>query len=129
MSVYEYVLQQQPQPSSLNDLEVHECNEALLSNGMRVMEQNFFFSSFRSLKVLRIARKVIILDRNRFVSCVVGSRMANFFMEMFVNSEFQMSSCCTRFITCQPPILNSESTNSFCISFHDLQVFSSDQDS
>ena len=123
MSVYEYVLQQQPQPSSLNDLEVHECNEALLSNGMRVMEQNFF-SSFRSLKVLRIARKVIILDRNRFVFCVVGSRVANFFMEMFVNSEFQMSSCCTRFITCQPPILNSESTNSFRISFHDLQVFS-----
>ena len=123
MSVYEYVLQQQPQPSSLNDLEVHECNEALLSNGMRVMEQ-IFFSSFRSLKVLRIARKVIILDRNRFVFCVVGSRVANFFMEMFVNSEFQMSSCCTRFITCQPPILNSESTISFRISFHDLQVFS-----
>lgn len=45
MSVYEYVLQQ-PQPSSLNDLEVHECNEALLSNGMRVMEQNFFFLLF-----------------------------------------------------------------------------------
>ena len=44
MSVYEYVLQQQqPQPSSLSDLEVHECNEALLSNGMRVMEQNFSF--------------------------------------------------------------------------------------
>ena len=121
MSVYEYVLQQ-PQPSSLNDLEVHECNEALLSNGMRVMEQNFFFF-FRSLKVLRIARKVIILDRNRFVFCVVGSRAANFFMEMFVNSEFQMSSCCARFITCQPTILNSESKNSFCISFHDLQVF------
>ena len=41
---------------------MHECNEAPLSNGMRVMEQNFFFTSFRSLKVLRIARNVIVVD-------------------------------------------------------------------
>ena len=39
--VHVYVRTAQP-----GDLEVHECNEAPLSNGMRVMEQNFFFLRF-----------------------------------------------------------------------------------